>query len=158
MFRKTPGTEDGVLEPVPTFSTCYSAPFIVCPPGRYAEMLADRMSQHNVDCWLINTGWTGGKFGTGKRCPLKVTRAIVDAVHSGALAKAEYETFPVFGLQIPTGLEGVPRELLNPSLAWPDKSAFEREVRKLAGMFQKAFALYEKDVSEKVRLAGPQLA
>ena len=121
-------------------------------------MLAERMSKQNVDCWLINTGWTGGKFGTGKRCPLKYTRRIVDAVHSGELARAEYETFGVFGLQIPTALEGVPRELLNPRLAWTNKEAFEREVRKLAGMFQKAFALYEQDVDEKVRLAGPQVA
>ena len=118
-------------------------------------MLAERMAKHKVDCWLINTGWTGGKFGTGKRCPLKFTRRIVDAVHSGELAKSEYETFDVFGLQIPTSLEGVPRELLNPKLAWADKEAFGREVRKLAGMFQKAFALYEQDVEEKVRLAGP---
>ena len=119
-------------------------------------MLAERMAKHNVDCWLINTGWTGGRYGTGKRCPLKVTRRIVDAVHSGELAKAEYENFDVFNLQIPTSLEGVPRELLNPRLAWQDKEAFEREVRKLGGMFKKAFALYEQDVDTKVRDAGPQ--
>ncbi|KAH9924909.1 ATP-utilizing phosphoenolpyruvate carboxykinase [Fomitopsis serialis] len=147
----TSKTPDGGRRPraIPTFSTCYSAPFI---------MLAERMSKNNVDCWLINTGWTGGKYGTGKRCPLKYTRMIVDAVHSGELAKAEYETFGTFGLQVPTHIEGVPRELLNPRLAWTDKEAFEREVRKLAGMFQKAFALYEQDVEEKVRLAGPQVA
>lgn len=126
-------------------------------PGRYAEMLADRMAKHNVDCWLINTGWTGGKFGSGKRCPLKFTRRIVDAVHSGELAKAEFEHFGIFNLQIPTALEGVPRELLNPSLAWADKEAFQKELRKLAGMFQKAFHLYEKDVDDKVRLAGPTM-
>jgi phosphoenolpyruvate carboxykinase (ATP) len=120
-------------------------------------MLAERMAKHQVDCWLINTGWAGGKYGHGKRCPLKFTRRIVDAVHSGELAKAEFETFPVFGLSIPTNLDGVPRELLNPSLAWPDKEAFQKELRKLGGMFQKAFALYEKDVNNKVRLAGPQL-
>ena len=120
-------------------------------------MLAERMSKHNVSCWLINTGWTGGKYGTGKRCPLAYTRRIVDAVHSGELLQAEYEEFGVFGLQIPTSLEGVPRELLNPRLAWSDKEAFEREVRKLGGMFQKAFKLYEPDVSEKVRAAGPKL-
>jgi len=153
---KTPGTEDGVLEPIPTFSTCYSAPFIVLHPGRYAEMLAERMAKHKVDCWLINTGWTGGKFGSGKRCALKYTRRIVDAVHSGELAKAEYENFGTFNLSIPTALEGVPRELLNPQLAWPDKDAFNKEVRKLAVMFQRAFALYEKDVEPKVRMAGPQ--
>ncbi|KAI6044604.1 ATP-utilizing phosphoenolpyruvate carboxykinase [Pisolithus marmoratus] len=142
---KTPGTEDGVLEPIPTFSTCYSAPFIVLHPSRYADMLAERMSKYNVSCWLVNTGWTGGKFGTGKRCKLSYTRRIVDAIHSGELLDAEYETFDVFGLQIPTLIEGVPRELLNPKLAWADKVAFEREVRKLASMFQKAFKLYEGD-------------
>jgi phosphoenolpyruvate carboxykinase (ATP) len=121
-------------------------------------MLAERMKKHRVNCWLINTGWTRGKFGSGKRCPLKYTRMIVDAVHSGELAKAEFETFGTFGLSIPTSLEGVPRELLNPRMAWPDKEAFEREVRKLAGMFHKAFALYERDVAENVRLAGPRVA
>ena len=172
-FRKTPGTEDGVLEPIPTFSTCYSAPFIVLhvrfdphvltvlmvclQPSRYADMLAERMSRHNVSCWLVNTGWTGGKFGTGKRCPLRYTRRIVDAIHSGELLGAEYETYGVFGLQIPTCIEGIPRDLLNPKLAWADKEAFEREVRKLAGMFQKAFKLYEGDVKECVKLAGPRL-
>lgn len=120
-------------------------------------MLADRMSKHDADCYLINTGWTGGRFGIGKRCPLKITRRIVDAVHSGELRKAQYETFGTFNLQVPTSLEGVPREILNPQLAWPDKGAFQREVTKLAGMFKKAFALYESDVDEKVRLAGPQL-
>jgi phosphoenolpyruvate carboxykinase (ATP) len=119
-------------------------------------MLADRMAKNKVDCWLVNTGWTGGKYGTGSRCPLKYTRCIIDAIHSGELAKAEYENFGTFNLSIPTGLEGVPLELLNPKKAWANKEGFEREVKKLAGMFQKAFALYEKEVEEKVRLAGPQ--
>jgi phosphoenolpyruvate carboxykinase (ATP) len=129
----------------------------VLHPGRYAEMLAERMAKHQVDCWLINTGWTGGKYGHGRRCPLKYTRAIVDAVHSGELAKQEFATFDVFGLQIPTACPGVPAELLDPRQAWKDTAAFEREVRKLAGMFQKAFATYESDVDEKVRLAGPRV-
>jgi phosphoenolpyruvate carboxykinase (ATP) len=120
-------------------------------------MLAERMDKHKVDCWLVNTGWTGGKFGSGQRCPLKYTRRIIDAIHSGELAKAEYETFGTFNLEIPTAIEGVPTELLNPKKAWKNKEAFEREVRKLGGMFMKAFALYERDVEEKVRLAGPQL-
>ena len=120
-------------------------------------MLAERMAKHNVDCWLINTGWTGGKYGSGKRCPLKYTRRIVDAVHSGELAKAEFENFGTFNLSVPTALEGVPRELLNPSLAWSDKEAFQKELRKLAGMFTKAFALYEQDVDVKVRQAGPSV-
>ncbi|KAH9912739.1 uncharacterized protein B0H18DRAFT_960799 [Fomitopsis serialis] len=121
--------------------TCYFAPFIVLHPGGHAEMLAERMSKNDVDCWLINAGWTGDQYGTGKRCPLNYTRMVV---HSGELAKAEYETFRVgtFGLQVLTHIEGVPRELSSLCLAWTDKAAFEREVRKLAVMFQKAFALY----------------
>lgn len=162
---KTPGTEDGVLEPIPTFSTCYSAPFIVLHPSRYATMLAERMAKHKVNCWLLNTGWTGGKFGTpnGKRCPLKFTRRIVDAIHSGELASAEteYETFGTFNLTIPTNIKAdangvsVGREILNPQVAWADKEAFGREVKKLGTMFGRAFKLYEPDVVESVRKAGP---
>jgi phosphoenolpyruvate carboxykinase (ATP) len=125
--------------------------------GRYAEMLADRMSKHNMSCWLINTDRTGGKFSTDKRCPLKYTRRIADAVHSGELLDSEYETFGVFGPQVPTNVEGVPRELLNPRLARADKEAFERGVRKFTSMFQKAFKLYEGEVKENVRLAGPRV-
>lgn len=154
---KTPGTEDGIVEPSPTFSTCYGQPFIVLHPGRYASMLAERMSKNNVDCWLINTGWTGGKFGTGRRCPLKYTRAIVDAIHDGSLAKAEFVNFPVFNLQIPKALEGVPSEILDPQQAWADKAAFKEEVTKLGGMFNKAFAKYESDVSKEVVAVGPKV-
>jgi phosphoenolpyruvate carboxykinase (ATP) len=155
---KTPGTEDGVLEPIPTFSTCYSAPFIILHPSRYATMLAERMATTKANCWLVNTGWTGGKYGTGRRCPLKHTRRIVDAIHSGELAdpSTEYENFDVFNLSIPKNIEGVPREILNPKLAWRDKGAFQREVVKLATMFQKAFRAYESDVEEPVRMSGPQ--
>ncbi|KAK8853192.1 phosphoenolpyruvate carboxykinase (ATP) [Kwoniella newhampshirensis] len=155
---KTPGTEDGIVEPSPTFSTCYGQPFIVLHPGRYAKMLAERMESNKVDCWLINTGWTGGKFGTGKRCPLKYTRAIVDAIHDGSLAKAEFETFPIFNLSIPKAVEGVPSEILHPEKVWPTKDAFRAELDKLGGMFQKAFAKYENDISEEVKLAGPVFA
>ncbi|OWZ35994.1 phosphoenolpyruvate carboxykinase (ATP) [Cryptococcus neoformans c45] len=155
---KTPGTEDGIVEPSPTFSTCYGQPFIVLHPGRYAKMLAERMEKNRVNCWLINTGWTGGKFGTGKRCPLKYTRAIVDAIHNGSLAKAEYENFPIFNLAIPKAVEGVPSEILNPEKVWPSKEAFKAELDKLGGMFQKAFAKYEADIDEKVKLSGPVFA
>jgi phosphoenolpyruvate carboxykinase (ATP) len=157
---KTPGTEDGVLEPIPTFSTCYSAPFIVLHPSRYATMLADRMRSSKVDCWLVNTGWVGGKFGSGSRCPLRYTRAIVDAIHDGslgALPESEYETFGTFGLHIPTKVEGVPAEILDPRKAWKDRDAFSKEVRKLATMFKRAFTVFEKQVDEKVKLAGPSI-
>ncbi|KAG8864605.1 Protein kinase C-like 1 [Tulasnella sp. 330] len=157
---KTPGTEDGVLEPIPTFSTCYSAPFIVLHPSRYATMLADRMRTSNVDCWLINTGWVGGKFGSGSRCPLRFTRAIVDAIHNGtlgALPASEYETFETFGLNIPTRVDNVPAEVLSPRRAWKDQDAFAKELRKLATMFKRAFTVFEKDVSEEVKMAGPRI-
>ena len=152
---KTPGTEDGVLEPLPTFSTCYSAPFLVCHPSRYATMLAEKMEATKANCWLINTGWTGGKYGTGRRCPLKYTRAIIDAIHDGSLAQAGFVKFDVFGLWIPTTCNVVPEEILDPRKAWSDKAAFQKEVRKLGAMFRKAFSLYEREVLDKVKLAGP---
>ncbi|WFD00837.1 phosphoenolpyruvate carboxykinase (ATP) [Malassezia yamatoensis] len=154
---KTPGTEDGVVEPSPTFSTCYGQPFIVLKPQRYATMLAERMSRVNCNAWLINTGWTGGKFGVGRRCPLKYTRAILDAIHDGSLAKAEFQTFApgVFDLQVPKSVNGVPDEILEPSKAWPDQAGFNAELKKLAGMFSEAFVKYEKDVKPEVLHAGP---
>lgn len=151
---KTPGTEDGVVDPTPTFSTCYSAPFIVLHPSRYASMLATKMEKTKASCWLINTGWVGGKFGTGSRCPLKYTRAIINAIHSDS-PPTEFETFDVFGLQIPTHIEGVPDSVLDPKKAWDDGEAFEKERKRLANMFVKAFKTFESGVSEDVRQAGP---
>jgi phosphoenolpyruvate carboxykinase (ATP) len=153
---KTPGTEDGITEPSPTFSTCFGQPFIVLHPSRYASMLATRMIASGTKCWLLNTGWTGGKFGTGKRCPLKYTRAIVDSIHDGSLAKAEFENFPVFNLSIPKALATVPSELLSPVKAWPDKAAFETQLIGLAKMFNKAFARFEADCAPEVVNAGPK--
>ncbi|KAF9516688.1 hypothetical protein BS47DRAFT_1390524 [Hydnum rufescens UP504] len=141
--QKTSGTEDGVLEPIPTFSMCYSAPFIVLHPGRYASMLASKMEVTQASCWLINTGWVGGKFGTGSRCPLKYTRAIINAIHSGSIVSATYTTYDIFGLQSPT------------SMAWEDTEAFEKERIRLANMFAKAFKGFEDQVDSAVKSAGP---
>lgn len=154
---KTPGTEDGVTEPSPTFSTCYGQPFIVLPPQRYASMLAERMSHVNCNAWLVNTGWIGGKFRVGRRCPLKYTRAILDAIHDGSLANAEYDQFApgVFDLRVPRAVNNVPSEVLNPANSWPDKAAFEAELKKLAGMFAEAFVTHEKEVNPEVLNAGP---
>ncbi|CDW95889.1 hypothetical protein, partial [Sporisorium scitamineum] len=154
---KTPGTEDGIQEPSPTFSTCYGQPFIVLHPRVYAKMLAERMEKHKADVWLVNTGWAGGKFGVGQRCPLKYTRRIIDAIHDGSLAKARFENFGVFNLQIPTGIEGLPETLLNPAASWPDKGAFKAELNKLADMFNTNFEKYANDVSAEVAAAGPKL-
>lgn len=153
---KTPGTEDGVVEPSPTFSTCYGQPFIVLHPRRYASMLAERMSKVKANAYLINTGWSGGKFGTGKRCPLKYTRAILNAIHSGELANAEYEDFEIFNLKVPKKVSGVPSEILHSRNAWPDKKAFDAEIKKLGGMFNDAFEKYASDVSAEVLAAGPK--
>jgi len=154
---KTPGTEDGISEPTPTFSTCFGQPFIVLHPSRYATMLADKMQQTGANCWLINTGWVGGKFGTGKRCPLKYTRAIIDAIHDGTLEKAEFTNFPIFNLSIPKSIEGIPDELLDPYKSWPSQDACKTEAKKLAGMFDAAFKKYSADVTPEVRAAGPEL-
>lgn len=153
---KTPGTEDGIQEPSPTFSTCYGQPFIVLHPRVYAKMLAERMEKHKADVWLVNTGWAGGKFGVGQRCPLKYTRKIIDAIHDGSLAKAKFENFGVFNLQIPSAIEGVPETLLNPAASWPDKAAFKVELNKLADMFSTNFEKYANDVSAEVAAAGPK--
>ncbi|GAA5877788.1 hypothetical protein JCM5296_000528 [Sporobolomyces johnsonii] len=153
---KTPGTEDGIAEPTPTFSTCFGAPFIILHPSRYASMLAQRMTAQKTNCWLVNTGWVGGAFGKGKRCPLKVTRAIIDAIHAGTLAKAEFKKSPVFNLSIPTTVEGVPAELLEPAQAWEDKKAYEAQNIKLAEMFTKAFERYASECSPEVVAAGPK--
>ncbi|KAM0789730.1 Protein kinase C-like 1 [Microbotryomycetes sp. NB124-2] len=154
---KTPGTEDGVTEPSPTFSTCFGQPFLVLHPSRYASMLAQKMAEHGSKCWLINTGWVGGAFGKGKRCPLKYTRAIVDAIHSGRLAQAEYTTSPLFNLSIPKSVPGsdVPAELLDPRASWSDAAAFDAQNEKLAQMFATAFQRYEKEVAPEVAAAGP---
>lgn len=156
---KTPGTEQGITKPVPVFSTCYSAPFIVLRPARYATMLAERMAATNANCWLINTGWVGGPFRVGKRCPLKYTRRIVDAIHSGELAgeNTQFENFDVFNLSIPTAIEGVPREILNPNLAWRDQAALQRNLVQLAGLFKNAFHAYEGDVTKEVLACGPRI-
>ncbi|KDE06319.1 phosphoenolpyruvate carboxykinase [ATP] [Microbotryum lychnidis-dioicae p1A1 Lamole] len=155
---KTPGTEDGITEPSPTFSTCFGQPFIILHPSRYASMLAKKMTEHGSRCWLINTGWVGGKFGVGKRCPLKYTRAIVDAIHDGSLAKSEFQKSPIFDLQIPVSIPGydIPQNILNPALAWADKDAFIKQNKSLADMFTKAFERYEADCSPEVKAAGPK--
>jgi len=155
---KTPGTESGITEPSPTFSTCFGQPFIVCKPSRYATMLAGKMQETKANCWLVNTGWIKGGFASGgERCKLKWTRAIIDAIHDGSLAKAEYETFPIFNLSIPTKVANVPDEVLDPYKSWSSKEACAAEAKKLAGMFNKAFEKYASDVDDSVRAVGPQV-
>ncbi|HEU4983747.1 MAG TPA: phosphoenolpyruvate carboxykinase (ATP) [Acidobacteriaceae bacterium] len=151
---KLAGTEAGLgKEPVPEFSTCFASPFLPRAPKVYAQMLGQRLQQHNAQCWLVNTGWTGGVFGTGRRMSLPHTRAIVNAALDGRLARAEYVTESAFGLSIPTSCPDVPSEILNPRNAWADKEAYDRQAQVLAGKFEENFRRF--DAPENIRKAGP---
>lgn len=153
---KMAGTEDGVTEPQATFSSCFAQPFLALHPMRYARMLADKISQHKANAWLLNTGWVGAGATTGgKRCPLKYTRAILDAIHNGELAKADYETYDVFNLHVPKSCPGVPAELLNPKNSWTATTGFSDEVNKLAKLFNENFTKYADQATKEVIEAGP---
>ena len=154
---KVAGTEVGVKDPEPTFSPCFGGPFLVWHPTKYAEMLADRLKKHNAQTWLVNTGWSGGPYGIGARIKLKFTRAIIDAIHSGALAHVETTEDPVFGLQVPTWCPEVPSEILIPRNTWADKAAYDEKARKVASLFRENFKKYESQASAEVRAGGPKL-
>ncbi|CAK9080270.1 unnamed protein product [Durusdinium trenchii] len=153
---KVAGTEMGISEPTATFSACFGAPFMVWHPAKYAELLAEKMAKHNVNAWLINTGWTGGAFGSGHRMSLKDTRAIIDAIHSGDLAKAEYENFPRFNLQVPKTCPNVDAKILMPNKTWSDQAEFEKMSAKLSGLFKENFTKFQEGCSEDIRAAAPQ--
>jgi phosphoenolpyruvate carboxykinase (ATP) len=154
---KVAGTEMGVTEPQATFSPCFGGPFLVWHPSKYAELLAAKMKQHHARVWLVNTGWGGGAHGTGKRISLKHTRGIIDAIHSGALAKPQAQRDPVFGFDVVTECPNVPSEILVPRNAWADKAAYDATAKKLAGLFRDNFKTYESGASAEVRAAGPAM-
>nr|MBA2264775.1 phosphoenolpyruvate carboxykinase (ATP) [Chloroflexota bacterium] len=154
---KLAGTEIGVTEPRATFSAGFGAPFLPRHPGEYAAMLAERLEQHDVPVWLVNTGWTGGPYGIGERMAIDHTRTIVRAALSGALADVPYETDPIFGVQVPTIVPGVPGTILRPRDTWPDPDAYDAKARELASMFVDNFASYADGVSEAVGAAGPRV-
>lgn len=151
---KMAGTEEGITKPVATFSACYGGPFLVWHPMKYADMLAQRLKEHNATAWLLNTGWLGGA-SKGRRCPLKYTRAIVDAIHSGKLVSAEYATDQRFQLSFPLSCEGVPNEVLDPSKSWEDRTEFESVQLQLAKEFKQNFTKYEDMVPAEVIAQGP---
>jgi len=153
------GTEDGVTEPQATFSSCFAQPFLALHPMRYAKMLAEKIEHHKANAWLLNTGWVGAGATTGgKRCPLKYTRAILNAIHSGELAKVEFETYKTFNLAVPKHCTGVPSELLNPQNAWSaGEESFNTEVTKLGSLFIENFKKYQSEATEEVIKAGPQI-
>jgi len=152
---KVAGTERGVTEPSATFSACFGAPFLPLHPGVYARMLGERIERHGTKVWLVNTGWTGGPYGTGSRMKLGYTRAMVRAALAGALDGAAFVTDRVFGFEVPTSVPDVPAEVLVPRNTWTDPSAYDAQARKLARMFQENFAQYRDEVSEAVAAAGP---
>jgi len=154
---KIAGTEVGLgKEPEITFSTCFGAPFMVHPPYKYAELLKLKMLRHGVDCWLVNTGWVGGKYGVGKRISIRHTRNLLNAALEGKLKNVEYYTDPVFGFQVPKTCPEVPEDVLYPSRAWPDKGAYEHAYRDLAARFIENFKKFEAGCPPEVCAAGPK--
>jgi len=152
---KLAGTEAGVTEPQPNFSPCFGGPFMPRRPAEYANMLAERVKEHNADVWLLNTGWTGGPYGKGgQRVALKHTRAMVTAILSGDLTDTETVEHPVFGLRMPTRVAGVPAEVLDPRNTWEDKDAYDAQAKKLAGLFRENEAKF--DLPDEISSGGPK--
>jgi len=152
---KVAGTEAGVNEPQPNFSACFGAPFMPLHPTRYAEMLSEKMKEANVNVWLVNTGWTGGPYGTGSRMKLRYTREMISSALEGKLDHAEFVQHPIFGLQMPTSCENVPTEVLNPKNTWADKEAYDKKAMELAESFRKNFAKFEQQANEEILKGGP---
>ncbi|MDJ0625208.1 MAG: phosphoenolpyruvate carboxykinase (ATP) [Candidatus Caenarcaniphilales bacterium] len=154
---KVAGTEVGVTEPEATFSACFGAAFLVWHPMKYAEILREKMKKHNVNVWLVNTGWSGGSYGVGNRFSLKYTRAIITAALNGSLDKVDYVEDPVFGFQVPTHCPNVPEEILIPKKTWQDKSAYDETLQKLAIQFNKNFEQFKDQATKEVIEAGPKV-
>jgi phosphoenolpyruvate carboxykinase (ATP) len=153
---KVAGTEKGVTEPKATFSTCFGAPFLPLAPSHYARMLGDKIAQHQARVWLVNTGWTGGPYGTGKRMKISYTRAMINAALSGTLDKVAYERDPIFNLDVPAACPDVPATVLDPRSTWADPAAYDAQAAKLAKMFAENFTTFEAAVTAGVKAAGPK--
>ncbi|MDM9624526.1 phosphoenolpyruvate carboxykinase [Rhizobium sp. S152] len=152
---KVAGTERGVTEPEATFSTCFGAPFMPRHPSEYGNLLKELIGRHGVECWLVNTGWTGGAYGTGKRMPIKATRALLAAALSGELSKADFRADPNFGFAVPVAVAGVESGILDPRSTWADAVAYDAQANKLVTMFIDNFAKFEGHVDGGVRDAAP---
>ncbi|MFC3167314.1 phosphoenolpyruvate carboxykinase [Paracoccus fontiphilus] len=151
---KTPGTEVGVVEPVPTFSTCFGAPFMPRRPEVYGKLLQEKIAKHGASCWLVNTGWTGGAFGTGKRMPIAATRALLAAALDGSLNDVQFRKDPNFGFEVPVSVPGVEDRLLDPRQTWADPAAYDKQAAKLVQMFSDNFAQYLEAIDDEVRAAA----
>ena len=155
---KVAGTEKGVTEPTATFSACFGAPFMMRHPSVYAQLLADKIDKHRADCWLVNTGWTGGAYGVGSRMNIEYTRALLNAALDGALEKVKMQTDPIFGFQVPSEAPGVPTKILNPRNTWSNPSDYDAQAKKLAALFHENFDQFKDQSSATVLAAGPQIA
>jgi phosphoenolpyruvate carboxykinase (ATP) len=154
---KVAGTEKGLVGVQPDFSTCFGAPFLPRPPSEYGNLLREYIAKHKVDCWLVNSGWTGGIYGVGRRMPIKVTRALVTGALDGSLKTGSFRTDPYFGFAVPTSVPGIEPHILYPMKTWKDKAAFDETARKLVRMFQENFVKFEKHVDADVRSAAPEV-
>jgi phosphoenolpyruvate carboxykinase (ATP) len=155
---KVAGTEAGVTEPQLTFSTCFGAPFLPLHPTKYAEMLGEKMRKHNVNVWLINTGWTAGPYGTGHRMKLSYTRAMITAALNGELDNVTFTAHDIFGLLMPTTCPNVPAEILNPRNTWSDKTAYDQKANNLAAQFVKNFEKYADKANAEILSAAPKVS
>jgi phosphoenolpyruvate carboxykinase (ATP) len=153
---KLAGTERGVTEPKAAFSSCFGAPFLPRHPGVYAEMLGENLRATGARVWLVNTGWTGGAYGVGRRMSLGHTRSIISAALAGELDHVATEADPVFGLHIPAAVPGVPAEVLQPRKTWADKAAYDAQAATLAGMFKDNFERFAAELPAEVKAAGPR--
>jgi phosphoenolpyruvate carboxykinase (ATP) len=153
---KVAGTEKGVTEPKATFSTCFGAPFLPLNPNVYARMLGEKIAKHNARVWLVNTGWTGGPYGTGSRMKIAYTRAMINAALNGELDKGQFRKDPIFNIDVPTKVPGVPDGVLDPRSTWPSAEKYDEQAKKLAAMFVENFKTFEGDVAPSVKTAGPK--
>jgi phosphoenolpyruvate carboxykinase (ATP) len=154
---KVAGTEKGLVGVEPEFSTCFGAPFLPRHPIEYGELLRKLIAEHQVDCWLVNSGWTGGIYGVGHRMPIKVTRGLLSAALDGSLKNVQFRTDPYFGFSVPVAVPGIDNALLDPVNTWADKKAFAETAQKLVGMFQKNFVKFEKHVDAEIKAAAPEV-
>ncbi len=154
---KVAGTEKGVTEPSATFSACFGAPFMMRHPSVYAELLADKIKEHNSSCWLVNTGWTGGPYGVGKRMEIKYTRALLNAALDGSLENVKMTRDPIFGFMVPDEAPGIPAKILNPRKTWPNPEEYDAQAKKLAVLFNKNFEQFKDKASDSVLAAGPSI-
>jgi len=153
---KLAGTEAGVTEPTATFSACFGAPFMLRHPYVYAKLLAEKLTENNAVCWLVNTGWCGGPYGTGSRMAISHTRALLRAALSGELDQEKMRPDPIFGFMVPKEVKGVPVEILDPRKSWQDKEAYDRQAAELARLFKENFKEFEDETPSEVIAAGPK--